>query len=145
MAEDENLQLLPTTRPPQQPPQGEQIPDNEIHKRPEQATLPRPRQQSAEPSEPSAPREPQTSLRTLRAEEDAGSAGETMAAPSPWAKRAPTSSEPLWARPPIINPLRGSAQPRLDGTASARTQARMETATLPLSAELRHQLRQQID
>ena len=65
MAEDENLQLLRATRPPQQPHQREQIPGSEIHKRPEQAALPRPRQ-SAEPSEPSAPREPRTSLRTLR-------------------------------------------------------------------------------
>jgi hypothetical protein len=37
MAEDEDLQLLRATRPPQQPHQGEQVPDNEIHKRPEQA------------------------------------------------------------------------------------------------------------
>src|SRR6266508_6490492 len=54
VAEDEDLQLLRATRPPQQPHQREQVPDNEIHKRPEQATLPRPRQQSAEPSEPHA-------------------------------------------------------------------------------------------
>src|SRR6266516_4298045 len=53
--------------PPQQPRQREQVANNEIHKRPEQAALPRPRQQRAEPSEPSAPREPRTSLRTLRA------------------------------------------------------------------------------
>src|SRR6266516_7342774 len=52
--------------PPQQPRQREQVANNEIHKRPEQAALPRPRQQRAEPSEPSAPREPRTSLRTLR-------------------------------------------------------------------------------
>jgi hypothetical protein len=31
-----NLQLLRSTRPPQQPDQREQVPDNEIHKRPEQ-------------------------------------------------------------------------------------------------------------
>jgi hypothetical protein len=28
-------------------------------------------------------------------------AGDIMAAPIPWAKRAPTSSELVWARPPI--------------------------------------------
>jgi hypothetical protein len=37
MAEDEDLQLLRATQPPQQPHQGEQVPDNEITKRPEQA------------------------------------------------------------------------------------------------------------
>jgi hypothetical protein len=37
MAEDEDLELLRATRPAQQPHQGEQVPDNEIHKRPEQA------------------------------------------------------------------------------------------------------------
>src|ERR1700736_6793285 len=34
MAEDENLTILRATRPPQQPDKGEQVPDNEIHKRP---------------------------------------------------------------------------------------------------------------
>src|SRR6266540_4522607 len=43
MAEDEDLQLLRATGPPQQPHQSEQVPDNEIHERPEQAALPRPR------------------------------------------------------------------------------------------------------
>src|SRR6266545_5756095 len=70
VAEDENLQLLRATPLPQQPHQREQVPDNEIHKRPKQSVLPRPRQQNAEPSEPSAPREPRTSLRTLRARPD---------------------------------------------------------------------------
>src|SRR6266480_1821126 len=39
VAEDENLQLLRATWPPQQPHQREQVPDNEIHKRPQQAAL----------------------------------------------------------------------------------------------------------
>ena len=43
--EDEDLQLLRATRPPQQPHQREQVPHNEIHERPEQAALPRPRQE----------------------------------------------------------------------------------------------------
>src|SRR2546425_115133 len=43
--EDEDLHLLRATRPSQQPHQREQIPDNEIHERPEQTALPRPRQQ----------------------------------------------------------------------------------------------------
>ena len=34
VAEDQDLDLLRATRPPQQPHQGEQVPDNEIHKRP---------------------------------------------------------------------------------------------------------------
>src|SRR6266498_63526 len=40
MAKDEDLQLLRTTRPPQQPHQREQVPDNEIHTRPEQVQPP---------------------------------------------------------------------------------------------------------
>src|SRR6266542_6734261 len=40
MAEDEDLQLLRATRPPQQPHQREQVPDNEIHTRPEQVQPP---------------------------------------------------------------------------------------------------------
>jgi hypothetical protein len=40
MAKDEDLQLLRTTRPPQQPDQREQVPDNEIHERPEQVQPP---------------------------------------------------------------------------------------------------------
>ena len=66
MAEDEDLQLLRATRPPQQPYQREQVPDNEIHERPEQTALPR--------TTTTAPNlatrrfgEPRTSLRTLRA------------------------------------------------------------------------------
>jgi hypothetical protein len=54
VAEDENLQLLRATRPPQQPHQREQVPDNEIDERPDQPALPR-RQPSAEPTEPNAP------------------------------------------------------------------------------------------
>src|SRR6266540_4079863 len=42
MTEHKDLQLLRATRPPQQPDQGEQVPDNEIDERPEQAALPRP-------------------------------------------------------------------------------------------------------
>jgi hypothetical protein len=56
MAKDKDLQLLRPTRPPQQPHEREQVPDDEIYKRPEQATLPR---RTAEP-EPSQlqPRKP---------------------------------------------------------------------------------------
>src|SRR5712691_2284173 len=65
MAEDEDLQLLGATRPPQQPHEREQIPDNEIEERPEQAALLRPRHERrtyrAERS-----RDLRTSLRTLR-------------------------------------------------------------------------------
>jgi hypothetical protein len=43
--EHEDLQLLRATRPPQQPYQREHVPDNEIHKRPEQTSLPRPWQE----------------------------------------------------------------------------------------------------
>ena len=50
MAEDQDLDLLRATRPPQQPHQGEQVPDNEIHKRPEQAAS-LDHDTSAEPSE----------------------------------------------------------------------------------------------
>ena len=39
MAKDENLQLLGATPPPHQPHQREQVPDNEIDERPEQAAL----------------------------------------------------------------------------------------------------------
>lgn len=39
MAKDENLQLLGATPPPQRPHQREQVPDNEIDERPEQAPL----------------------------------------------------------------------------------------------------------
>jgi len=45
MAKDEDLQLVPATRPPQQPHQREQVPDNEIHNRPEQVQPPRSRQE----------------------------------------------------------------------------------------------------
>ena len=41
----EDLQLLRATRPRQQPHEGEQVPHDEIHERPEQAALPRPRQE----------------------------------------------------------------------------------------------------
>jgi hypothetical protein len=51
MAKDENLQLLRATPPPHQPHQREQVPDNEIDQRPEQAAL----LDHGEPSEPSAP------------------------------------------------------------------------------------------
>ena len=54
MAEDEDLELLRATRPPQQPHQGEQVPDNEIPKRPEQAASLE-HDTSAEPSELDAP------------------------------------------------------------------------------------------
>jgi hypothetical protein len=67
MAEDEDLQLLRATRPPQQPHQREQVPDNEIHKRPEQAAS-LDHDKSAEPSETRRSGEPRTSLRTLRAD-----------------------------------------------------------------------------
>jgi hypothetical protein len=43
--EDEDLHLLRAKRPSQQPYQREQVPDNEIHERPEQTALPRPRQE----------------------------------------------------------------------------------------------------
>src|SRR5436309_14944894 len=39
MAKDENLQLIGATPPPHQPHQREQVPDNEIDERPEQAAL----------------------------------------------------------------------------------------------------------
>src|SRR5215216_4776297 len=55
MAEDEDLQLLRPTRPPQQPHQCEQVPDNEICERPEQVAL-LDHGKSAEPSEPDAPK-----------------------------------------------------------------------------------------
>ena len=42
VAQHEDLQLLRATRPPQQPDQREQVPDNEIHERPEQTALPPP-------------------------------------------------------------------------------------------------------
>jgi hypothetical protein len=51
MAEDEDLQLLRSTRTPQQPHQREQVPDNEIHERPEQAAS-LDHGKSVEPSEP---------------------------------------------------------------------------------------------
>src|SRR5439155_5776178 len=54
MAEDEDLQLLRATRPPQQPYQREQVPDNEIHKRPEQAPS-LDHGKSPEPSESTTP------------------------------------------------------------------------------------------
>src|SRR6266540_868461 len=53
MAEDEDLQLLGTTRTPQQPHQREQAPDNEIYERPEQAAS-LDDGKSAEPSEQGA-------------------------------------------------------------------------------------------
>ena len=45
MAQRQNLKLLRATRPPQQPNEREQVPHREIHERPKQAALPRPRQQ----------------------------------------------------------------------------------------------------
>src|SRR5262245_59218102 len=42
MAQDEQLQLLRATPPAEQPNEREQAPHDEIHKRPEQAALPRP-------------------------------------------------------------------------------------------------------
>jgi hypothetical protein len=45
VAKDEDLQLLRATRPRQQPHEREQIAHDEIHERPEQAALPRPRQE----------------------------------------------------------------------------------------------------
>jgi hypothetical protein len=55
VAEDEDLQLLRATRPPQQPDQREQVPDDEIHKRPEQATLPRPQYEHSNLASPATP------------------------------------------------------------------------------------------
>src|SRR6266545_111961 len=60
-------------------------------------------------STPAAPPMPETAAQTpravLRSRVDRkvlvsvdSAAGESIAAPSPWAKRAPTSSEPLWAQ-----------------------------------------------
>src|SRR5919198_4369286 len=69
MAEEQDLQLLRATRPRQQPHQREQIPHDEIQKRPEQArAFPR-RWREGRRYRPPLPsrREPRTSLRTLRA------------------------------------------------------------------------------
>src|SRR6266496_265454 len=60
-----NLQFLRSARPPQQPHQREQVPHDEIHKRPEQSALPRPRQERRT-YRARHPGEPRTSLRTLR-------------------------------------------------------------------------------
>ncbi len=55
MAEDQDLQLLRATRPPQQPHQREQVPHDEIHKRPEQAALPRPQHERPNLASPATP------------------------------------------------------------------------------------------
>jgi hypothetical protein len=62
-----NLQLLRAARPPQQPHQREQVPHDEIHKRPKRSALPRPRQERRT-YRAQRPGEPRTSLRTLRGE-----------------------------------------------------------------------------
>ena len=51
MAEDKDLQFLRAPLPTEQPNQCEQVPHDEIHKRPDQAALPRPRLRAPEPSD----------------------------------------------------------------------------------------------
>src|SRR5439155_4932432 len=68
MAQDEDLQLLSATAPPQQPHQREQVPDNEITN--DQSKLPSLDHGNRAPNLPSQRlREPRTSLRTLRADQ----------------------------------------------------------------------------
>jgi hypothetical protein len=66
VTQEQDLELLRTTRPCQQPHQREQIPHHEIDERPEQAAPSSTDGKSPEPNEPDAHPEPRTSLRTLR-------------------------------------------------------------------------------
>src|SRR5262245_7136149 len=52
MAQDEDLELLRTSLPPEQPHEREQVPNDEIDERPEQAALPRPRPRTSNLAEP---------------------------------------------------------------------------------------------
>jgi hypothetical protein len=67
MTQKQDLALLRATWPRHQPHQREQIPRDQIHERPKQATPPSTDGTSPEPSQPDAYRELRTSLRTLRA------------------------------------------------------------------------------
>jgi hypothetical protein len=71
---------------------------------------------------PAAPPRPETAAQTPRAVLRSrvaqkvlvsvdNAAGESMAAPTPWAKRAPISSEPLCARPPISDEPANTTRP----------------------------------
>jgi hypothetical protein len=65
VAQDENLQLIRTAWPPEQPDQREQVPHSEIRERPDQVSPPS-TMTSTEPSQPYTGGEPWSSLRTLR-------------------------------------------------------------------------------
>jgi hypothetical protein len=78
VTQEQDLELLRTTRPCQQPHQREQIPHHEIDERPEQAAPSSTDGKSSEPNEPDAHPEPRTSLRTLRGLSDDRSVSKSM-------------------------------------------------------------------
>jgi hypothetical protein len=106
VAQQQDLQLLRPTRPRQQPHQREQVPKNEIHKRPEQA-LPSTTAKRAETSAPEARGAPRTSLRTLRAPKSITCAGDTASgALRTGDELPPTREEGAGPKGPRANPGR---------------------------------------